>query len=109
MAISIPKLVSRDYMGLNVMASRSMPPQAYVLYLESYSDGTEKLVRGHSIYGTVMSHMLNGTEKEKKAAKKTLRSDLFVTMHAAALLNRELADACLDLDEVSGAGKTTKW
>lgn len=100
-----PKLIERRYIGLQVLTRGKLPPMAYALYTERYSDGTVKSSRGYSLSSAITIKMLNGTSTQKKRAKQVYRSDLQPVIEAAAVLNRALTNACLELDAIWGYGE----
>lgn len=101
--------VKRYTMGISVRAGGRAFPSAHVIYEVLYSDGNYKLERGRSVVG-MPEHRSNMTKAEVKASRGTSRPDLFTTIHAAAILNAHLEEACLLVDGqlIGPNGKTLK-
>ena len=70
------------------------PPTAHAIYEEDYDNGTIRCARGSNIYSTVGSN--------PSIKKETSHPELFTTMYAAALLNKDIENACLALDAKRG-------
>jgi len=86
---SAPILATRRVLGgVRVMASGIALPKAYLVYEEYFSDGSKKIVQGNPIFGVP----LPGEHNE------AVRPDLFELMHACAILQQRLENACYNLD-----------
>lgn len=93
-----PKVVDRQVIGFNVLTGRA-PPSAHLIYRVSWSDGTVTDERGQSLRTLPGFEHINGTKKQKAAAQKNLRVDLFEVLQAIALLLEPVKRACLALDD----------
>jgi len=91
-----PYETNRYRMGIQVTAGGVSLPNAHVVYEVCYSDGTSRLERGRSVFGVQATNIRN--KKERLEAGLTSRPDLYTVMHAAALLNRQVEEACLSAD-----------
>jgi hypothetical protein len=90
--------------GLVVLAGGRAYPTAHVVYESEYLDNgyvRSELEYGTSIYGCPTGEQPR-TKKDKSIDDLRVRPDLFTLLHAAALLNRELEEACIALDEKLG-------
>lgn len=101
-----PYETRRYRMGLSVTAGGVSLPSAHVIYEVCYSDGSSRLERGKSVFGVQATNIRN--QKERLEAEVTSRPDLYIPMHAAALLNSHIEEACLRADGHFDKGENKK-
>lgn len=99
-----PYEIRRYRMGLQVTAGGISLPNAHVVYEVCYSDGSSRLERGKSVFGVAHTNLLTGITKNDI----TSRPDLNIIMHAAALLNSQIEEACLRADGHFDKGENKK-
>lgn len=99
------KIISRRRMvGLVVLAGGRAFPTAHVVYEAEYLDNgyvRSELECGNSIYGCSFGEQPR-TKKDKRIDRLRIIPELYTMLHAAALLNRSIEEACVALDEELG-------
>jgi len=85
------KLIERKRLGLRVVrCDPNTTPHAYLVYQETFSDGTRKVVNGSRVYGTTMN--------PAHTSPLQRRPELAAILETYAVLNRSLECACAVAD-----------
>lgn len=100
-----PELTTRRAIGVHLLVGK-IPPSAYVIYEETWIEGNRLITKinyGHHLRTTPGFSDLNPrNKKEAERNKEELRPEYFTTIQAAALLMKDIENACIVIDQKRG-------